>query len=53
VKVACPDEVLSLEAIKVEFTFQPVNQNIALLNETLPGPKPCFTNHQNVTAKQQ
>jgi len=51
VKVAC--KVLSLKAIKMEFIFQPVNQNIALLNKTLPGPKPCFLKHQNVIAEQQ
>jgi len=37
----------------MEFIFQPVSQTIALLNKTLPGPKPCFKNHQNVIAKQQ
>jgi len=37
----------------MEFIFQPVSQTIALLNKTLPGPQPCFKNHQNVIAKQQ
>jgi len=51
IKVA--GEVLSLKAIKMEFILLLVNQNIALLNKTLPGPKPCFPKHQNVIAKQQ